>query len=73
MKQTMNKFHSFIDDGNLDELSIALNDIESLEDMQEEYMVQLETEQMLLINKITELGQEVLSTSHSLSRKSSGG
>ncbi|KAE8124923.1 hypothetical protein FH972_019762 [Carpinus fangiana] len=73
MKQTMNKFHSFIDDGNLDELSIALSDIETLEDMQEEYMVQLETEQMLLINKITELGQEVLSTSHSLSRKSSGG
>lgn len=72
MKQTMNKFHSFIGDGDLDGLSVALSDIESLEDMQEEYMVQLETEQMLLINKITELGQEVFSTSNSLSRKSSG-
>ncbi|XP_059455671.1 multiple C2 domain and transmembrane region protein 8-like isoform X2 [Corylus avellana] len=72
MKQTMNKFQSLIEEGNLDGLSIALSDIESLEGMQEEYMVQLETEQMLLINKITELGQEVFSTSPSLSRKYSG-
>lgn len=72
MKQTMNKFHSLIEDGNLEGLSAGLSDIENLEDMQEEYMVQLETEQMLLINKITELGQEVFNTSPSLSRKSSG-
>jgi hypothetical protein len=72
MKQTMNKFQSLIEGGNLEGLSAALIDIESLEDMQEEYMVQLETEQMLLINKITELGQEVLNTSPSLSRRSSG-
>lgn len=72
MKQTMNKFHSLIEDGNLEGLSAGLSDIENLEDMQEEYMVQLETEQMLLINKITELGQEVFNTSPSLSRRSSG-
>lgn len=70
MKQAMNEFQSLIDEGNLEGLKAALNDIESLEDIQEEYMVQLETEQMLLINKITELGQEVLNTSPLLSRKS---
>ncbi|GLT64210.1 hypothetical protein SLA2020_367170 [Shorea laevis] len=72
MKRAMNKFQSLIDEGNLEGLKAALNDIESLEDIQEEYMVQLETEQMLLINKITELGQEVLNTSPLLSRKSMG-
>ena len=70
MKQMLVKFQSLIEDGNLEELSAALSEIESIEDMQEEYMIQLETEQMLLINKITELGQEVFSSS-SLSRISS--
>lgn len=71
MKQTLVKFQSLIEDGNLEELSAALGEIESIEDTQEEYMIQLETEQMLLINKITELGQEVFSSSPSLSRMSS--
>ncbi|KAG2664549.1 hypothetical protein I3760_16G086900 [Carya illinoinensis] len=71
MRQVMNKFQSLIEDANIEELSSALSEFESLEDMQEEYMVQLETEQMLLINKITELGQEVLNSSPSLSRRSS--
>lgn len=72
MKQQMNKFQSLIDDGNLEGLSTALSELESLEDLQEEYMMQLETEQMLLINKITDLGQEVFKASPPLSRKSSG-
>lgn len=71
MKQALVKFQSLIEDGNLEELSAALSEIESIEDMQEEYMIQLETEQMLLINKITELGQEVFSSSPPLSRMSS--
>lgn len=71
MKQTLVKFQSLIEDGNLEELSAALSEIESIEDTQEEYMIQLETEQMLLINKITELDQEVFSSSPSLSRMSS--
>lgn len=71
MKELMNKFESLIEDGNLEGLSTALSEIESLEDTQEEYMVQLETEQMLLLNKIKELGQEIMG-SPSLSRRSSG-
>ncbi|XP_022994080.1 synaptotagmin-5-like isoform X2 [Cucurbita maxima] len=72
MKQMMNKLQSFIEDSNLEELSTTVSELESLEDLQEEYMVQLETEQMLLINKIKELGQEFLNSSPSLSRRSSG-
>lgn len=72
MKQTMMKFQSLIEDGNLEGLSTAMSELESLEDTQEEYMVQLETEQALLLNKIKELGQEMLDLSPSLSRRSSG-
>lgn len=62
MKQMMIKLQSLIDDGNLEELSTALSELESLEDSQEEYIVQLENEQMLLLNKIKELGQEMFSS-----------
>lgn len=72
MKEIMIKFESLIEDANLEELSSCMNELESLEDMQEEYMIQLETEQMLLLNKIKELGQEILNSSPSLSRRSSG-
>ncbi|KAL3575065.1 hypothetical protein D5086_023166 [Populus alba] len=72
MKQLMIKFQSLIEEGNLEGLSTALSEMQSLEDMQEEYMVQIETEQMLLLNKIKELGQEIMSSSSSLSRRSSG-
>ncbi|KAJ6676972.1 hypothetical protein OIU85_010181 [Salix viminalis] len=71
MKQFLIKFQSLIEDGSLEGLSTALSEMQSLEDIQEEYMVQLETEQMLLLNKIKELGQEVMSSSSSLSRRSS--
>ncbi|PKI48319.1 extended synaptotagmin-1 [Punica granatum] len=71
MKQTMAKFHSLIEEGNLEELSTVTSEMESLEDLQEVYMMQLETEQMLLLNKIKELGQEMFnSASPSLSRSS---
>ena len=72
MKQMMNKLQTFIEDSNLEGLATAMSELESLEDLQEEYMVQLENEQMLLINKIKELGQEFLNSSPSLSRRSSG-
>lgn len=72
MKQMMNKLQTFIEDGNVEGLATTMCELESLEDLQEEYMVQLETEQMLLINKIKELGQEFLNSSPSLSRRSSG-
>lgn len=72
MKQMMVKFQSLIDDDNLEELSTALSELETLEDSQEEYMVQLETEQMLLLNKIKELGQEIINSSPSINRRSPG-
>ena len=73
MKQMLTKLETIIEDGNLEGLSAAVSELESLEDMQEEYMVQLETEQMLLLNKIKELGQEFFnsSSSSSLSRRPS--
>ncbi|KAK2987529.1 hypothetical protein RJ640_030198 [Escallonia rubra] len=71
MKQMMTKFQSLIEDGNREGLSASLSELESLQDTQEECMVQLETEQMLLLNKIDELGQEIFNSSPSLSRRSS--
>lgn len=72
MKQMMVKFQSLIDDDDLEGLSTAMSELETLEDSQEEYMVQLETEQMLLLNKIKELGQEIINSSPSFNRRSSG-
>ncbi|KAL3512244.1 hypothetical protein ACH5RR_024961 [Cinchona calisaya] len=69
MKRTMIKFQSLIEDGNLEGLSASMIDLESLHDTQEEYISQLEMEQMLLLNKINELGQEVLNSSSGLVRR----
>ncbi|KAM6569103.1 hypothetical protein CsatB_017088 [Cannabis sativa] len=71
MKQMMIKCRSLSNNGNLEELSTALSELESLEDMQDDYMVQLETEQMLLLNKIKELGQEIFNSSPSFSKRTS--
>ncbi|OMO87138.1 C2 calcium-dependent membrane targeting [Corchorus capsularis] len=72
MKQMMIKLQSLVEDSNLEGLPTSLSELETLQDMQEEYMVQLEMEQMLLLNKIKELGQEILNSPPSLSRRSSG-
>lgn len=71
MKQMMIKCHSMVEDGNVEGLSTTISELESLEDMQEEYIIQLETEQMLLLDKINELGQQILNPVASLSRKPS--
>ena len=71
MKQTISKFRSLFEEANLDGVSATLSELESLEEVQQEYILQLETEQTLLINKIKELGQEILNTP-SISRRSSG-
>lgn len=60
------KVRYLIEDGNLEELSTTLSELETLEDTQEGYIAQLETEQMLLISKINELGQEIINSSPSL-------
>lgn len=72
MKETISKFHTLIEEANLDGLSATLSELESLEELQEEYILQLETEQTLLINKVKELGQEILNSPASISRRSSG-
>ncbi|KAE9600269.1 putative C2 domain-containing protein [Lupinus albus] len=69
IKQMIMKCRSMIDDGNLEGLSTTLSELETLEETQGGYIVQLETEQMLLLSKIKELGQEIISSSHSLSRR----
>jgi len=63
----LKKFRSLIEDGNLEGLTTTLSELESLEDTMEGYVAQLETEQMLLLSKINELGQEILNSSSSLS------
>ncbi|CAK8534142.1 unnamed protein product [Lathyrus sativus] len=69
IKQMMIKFRSLIEDGNLEGLATTLSELETLEDTQEGYVAQLETEQMLLLSKIKELGQEIINSSPSLSRR----
>lgn len=71
MKQKMMKIRSLIEDENLEELTASLNELESLHEVEEECIIQLETEQMLLLNKINELGQEIINSSPSPSRRSS--
>ncbi|XP_058179186.1 uncharacterized protein LOC131297966 isoform X6 [Rhododendron vialii] len=71
MKQLMTEFRSLVEDMNVDGLSASLSELQSLHDMQEEYLVQLETEKTLLLNNIAELGKEILNSSPALSRKSS--
>lgn len=71
MKQTMMKIRSLIEDDNLEQVSMSLNELESLHEVEEECIIQLETEQMLLLNKINELGQEIINSSPSITRRSS--
>lgn len=63
MKQAMMKIRSLIEDDNLEEVSMSLNELESLHEVEEECILQLETEQMLLLNKINQLGQEIINSS----------
>ncbi|KAF7819880.1 synaptotagmin-5 isoform X1 [Senna tora] len=72
IKEMMVKVRSFIEDENLEGLSTTLSELEALEDSQEAYISQLETEQMLLLSKVKELGEEIINSSPSLSRRSSG-
>ncbi|CAI9113565.1 OLC1v1014190C1 [Oldenlandia corymbosa var. corymbosa] len=69
-KQMMIKLQSLIEDGNLEGLSASLTELDNLHDLEEEYVTQLEMEQMLLLNKINELGQEILNSSPTLHRRS---
>ncbi|KAK7251614.1 hypothetical protein RIF29_34960 [Crotalaria pallida] len=63
IKEMLMKCRCLIEEGNLEGLSTILNELETLEDTQEGYITQLESEQMLLTSKIRELGNEILSSS----------
>ncbi|WOL02840.1 hypothetical protein Cni_G11559 [Canna indica] len=63
IRDILKKFQGLIEEGDLDALSLALSEVDSAEDKQEEYMIQLEREKALLINKINELGHEISRTS----------
>lgn len=69
MKRLLIKLQSLAGEEDLEELSITLTDLQSLEDEQKEYMLRLETERMLLLRKINELGQELFNSSPALDRR----
>ncbi|KAH9621329.1 hypothetical protein KSS87_004863 [Heliosperma pusillum] len=71
MKQMLIKAQSMAGAEDLEELSSSLTELQSLEHAQEEYMLQLETERMLLLNKINDLGQELLNSSPFVSSRTS--
>ncbi|KAK7358279.1 hypothetical protein VNO77_00206 [Canavalia gladiata] len=73
IKEMMKKIRSSIEDGNLEGLSTSLSELETLEDTQEGYILQLETEQTLLLSKINELGQEMANSSFLTSSPSQSG
>lgn len=66
----MIKLRSQVDEDGADGVLKSLSELESLHESQEEYMIRLETEQMMLIDKINELGQEIFNSSPSLHRTS---
>ncbi|GER30541.1 plant synaptotagmin [Striga asiatica] len=68
IKQMMMNLRANVDDDDLEGVSRVLSELESLQESREEYVVQLETEQMLLINKINELGQEIFNSTSPLTR-----
>ncbi|PIN13548.1 putative Ca2+-dependent phospholipid-binding protein [Handroanthus impetiginosus] len=68
IKEMMLKLRSQVEDMDLEGVSKSLCELESLHEAEDEYMLQLRTEQMLLINKIDELGQEIFNSSSPLQR-----
>lgn len=63
IRQTMAKVRASISDGDVEGVSLALSEIKSLEEVQDEYILQLEIENMLLQNKTGELSQEMFASS----------
>ncbi|KAK7320035.1 hypothetical protein RJT34_04764 [Clitoria ternatea] len=72
IREMMKKFRSLIEDRNVEGLSTTLSELETLEDTQEGYIAQLESEQMLLLSKINELHQEMINSSSFTNTPQSG-
>ncbi|KAL2934071.1 Synaptotagmin-5 [Bienertia sinuspersici] len=69
MKLSLIKLQSLVEADDVEEVLSSITELQSLVDSQEQYMLQLETERMLLLNKINDLGQELLYSSPNLSRR----
>ncbi|CAA7397692.1 unnamed protein product [Spirodela intermedia] len=67
--ELLKKLQSSLKGGDLESLPLALAELESIKDEQDEYMWQLETEKALLLEKISELYREINNTSPSPTRK----
>ncbi|KAG6515442.1 hypothetical protein ZIOFF_025854 [Zingiber officinale] len=65
IRDVVKKLQGLVEDGDLEALSLAFSEVESAEDEQEEYMIQLEREKFMMINKINELGHEITRTASS--------
>ncbi|OAY67133.1 Synaptotagmin-5 [Ananas comosus] len=65
MRDLLKKLGGFVEDGDLEGLSLALSEVETVEDAQEEYILQLEREKALLLSKVSELDHEISRTSSS--------
>lgn len=65
MREMLKKLQGLVDDGELEGLSFALSELESAEDTQEEYILSLEREKTLLLNKINDLGHEIMRSTSS--------
>ncbi|KAL0906439.1 hypothetical protein M5K25_024934 [Dendrobium thyrsiflorum] len=65
MREILKNHQGLVADGQLEGLSSALNELESAEDAQEDYILSLEREKTLLVNKINDLGHEIMRSSSS--------
>ncbi|KAM0933054.1 putative C2 domain-containing protein [Dioscorea sansibarensis] len=68
VRELLKKLHGLIEDGDYENLPLALSEVENIEDGQVEYMLQLEKEKTLLLDKIGELGREISRTSSTPSK-----
>lgn len=59
MRNQLKKVQDLVDDGDLDGLSTFLSEVETSENTQEEYILRLEKERSLLLNKINDLRHEI--------------
>jgi len=64
MRDSLKKFTGLVDEGgDTEAMSLALTEIESIQDEQDMYIQQLEREKAALLRKIQELGSEIVRTS----------
>ncbi|XP_020592907.1 synaptotagmin-5 [Phalaenopsis equestris] len=65
MREMLKKLEGLVHEGDTESLSLSINALKSAQDAQEGYIVSLEREKTLLLNKINELGHELMRSSSS--------